>query len=108
MKITRKQLRTLIAEMARTPVEDPRKDLANRLDPEQMEKIQNLYDSGDEETLAQVDAVVDAVGGEPYFTGILDRYGVEPIMNEFEFAEPYLSTDQFKHLMQAKGSENSF
>ena len=91
--------------MARTPIEDPRKDLAKYLDPEQMEKIQNLYDSGDEETLAQIDAISDAVGGSPYFTGILDRYGVEPIMNEFEFAEFYLSTDQLKHLMQAKGQE---
>ena len=105
MKLSRKQLRTLIAEMARTPIEDPRKDLAKHLDPEQMEKIQNLYDSGDEETLAQIDAVSDAVGGSPYFSKVMGRYGVEPIMNEFEFAEPYLSTDQLKHLMQAQGKE---
>ena len=92
-------------EMARTPVEDPRKDLAKYLDPEQMEKIQNLYDSGDEETLAQIDAVSDAVGGSPYFSGLMTRHNLEPIMNEFEFAEPYLSTDQLKQLMQAKGQE---
>ena len=103
MKLSRKELRTLIAEMARTPIEDPRKDLD--LDPEQMKKLQSLYDSGDEETLAQIDAVSDAVGGSPYFSKVMARYGVEPIMNEFEFAEPYLSTDQLKHLMQAKGQE---
>ena len=103
MKLTRTQLRTLIAEMARTPIEDPRKDLD--LDPEQMEKLQSLYDSGDEETLAQIDAVSDAVGGSPYFSKVMARYGVEPIMNEFEFAEPYLSTDQLKYLMQVKGQE---
>jgi hypothetical protein len=105
MKITRRQLRRLIAEMARTPVEDPRKDLAKYLDPEQMQKIQNLYDTGDEETLAQIDAISDAFGGSPYFSGLMSRYGVEPIMNEFEFAEAYLSTDQLKQLMQAKGKE---
>ena len=101
MKITRKQLRTLIAEMARTSMKDPRKDLD--LDPEQMEKLQSLLDSGDEDTIAQVDAIADAVGGSPYHSKLMGRYGVESIMNEFEFAEPYLSTDQLKHLMQAKG-----
>ena len=103
MKITRKQLRRLIAEMARTPMKDPRKDLD--LDPEQMEKLQSLLDSGDEDTIAQVDAIADAVGGSPYHSKLMGRYGVESIMEEFEFAEPYLSTDQFKHLMQAKGQE---
>ena len=103
MKITRKELRKLITEMARTPIEDPRKDLD--LSPEHMKKLQDLVDSGDEETLAQVDAIADSVGGEPYFSGVLARYGVEPIMEEFEFAEPYLSTDQLKHLMLAKGKE---
>ena len=103
MKITKKQLRRLIVEMARTPMKDPRKDLD--LSPEQMEKLQTLYDSGDEETLAQIDSIADAVGGSPYFSGLMGRYGVEPIMEEFEFAEFYLSADQFKHLMQAKGQE---
>ena len=103
MKITRKQLRTLIAEMARTPMKDPRKDLD--LDPEQMEKLQSLLDSGGEDTIAQVDAIADAVGGSPYHSKLMGRYGVESIMEEFEFAEPYLSTDQLKHLMQAQGEE---
>ena len=103
MKITRKELRRLISEMARTPLEDPRKDLD--LDPEQMKKLQTLLDSGDEATIAAADQVAYSVGGDPYHSKVLARYGVEPIMNEFEFAEPYLSTDQLKHLMQAQGKE---
>ena len=87
-------------EMARTPIEDPRKDLD--LDAEQMEKLQSLYDSGD---IATADLIAHSVGGDPYHSKVMARYGVEPIMNEFEFAEPYLSTDQLKHLMQAQGKE---
>ena len=88
MKLTRKQLRTLIAEMARIPMKDPRKDLD--LDTKQMEKLQSLLDSGDEATIAQVDAIADAVGGSPYHSKLMARYSVEPIMEVFEFAEPYL------------------
>lgn len=102
MKLTRKQLRILIAEMARTPMEDPTKDM----DPEVLDKIQKgFYDSGDEESIRQGDEIAAALGGPDYLYGLKDRYGVEPIMNEFEFAEPYLSTDQLKHLMQAKGQD---
>ena len=102
MKLTRKQLRTLIAEMARTPMQDPTKDM----DPEVLDKIQKgFYDSGEEESIKQGDEIAAALGGPDYLYGLKDRYGVEPIMEEFEFAEPYLSTDQFKHLMQAKGQE---
>ena len=100
MKITRRQLRTLIAEMARTPMEDPTKDM----DPEVLDKIQKgFYDSGEEESIKQGDEIAAALGGPDYLYGLKDRYSVEPIMNEFEFAEPYLSTDQLKHLMQAQG-----
>jgi len=102
MKITRKELRTLIAEMARIPMEDPTKDM----DPEVLDKIQKgFYDSGDEESIKQGDELAAALGGPDYLYVLKDRYGVEPIMNEFEFAEPYLSTDQLKHLMKAQGKE---
>ena len=102
MKITRRQLRKLIAEMARTPMKDPTKDM----DPEVLDKIQKkLYDSGDEEAIAQGNELAAALGGPEYLYQLKDRYSVEPIMEVFEFAEPYLSTDQFKHLMQAQGKE---
>jgi hypothetical protein len=103
MKITKQQLRKLIAEMARTPIEDPRKDLD--LSPEHMKKLQTLYDSGDEATIATADSIAHSAGGDPYHSKVMARYSVEPIMNEFEFAEPYLSADQLKHLMQAQGKE---
>ena len=103
MKLSRKELRTLIAEMARTPMEDPRKNID--LSPEHMEKLQSLYDSGDEATIATADSIAHSAGGDPYHSKLMARYGVEPIMNEFEFAEPYLSTEQLKHLMQAQGKE---
>jgi hypothetical protein len=38
MKITRKELRRLISEMARTPMKDPTKDM----DPEVLDKIQKV------------------------------------------------------------------
>ena len=103
MKITRRQLRRLITEMARTPIEDPRKDLD--LSPEHMQKLQTLYDSGDEATIATADSIAHAAGGDPYHSKVMARYGVESIMNEFEFAEPYLTPGQFEELMLAKGKE---
>ena len=60
MKITRKELRRLIAEMARTPMKDPTKDM----DPEVLDKIQKgFYDSGDEESINQGDELAAALGG---------------------------------------------
>ncbi len=100
MKLTKQKLYELILqEMARAPMQDPTKDI----DPELLDKLQKkLYDKGEQES---GDVVIAALGGPEYFSKLKDRYSVETIMNEFEFAEPYLSTDQFKHLMLAKGKE---
>ena len=99
MKLTRKELRKLISEMARTPMEDPKKDLDKIIDPRQMEKLQALYDTGEEDLINFADFEAEALGAPDYLSKRVARYEVEPIMNEFEFAEPYLSTDQFKHLV---------
>ena len=105
IKITRSQLRRLISEMARTPMEDPKKDLDKIIDPKQMEKLPALYDTGEEDLINFADFEAEALGAPDYLSKRVARYEVEPIMNEFEFAEPYLSTDQLKHLMQAQGKE---
>ncbi len=99
MKITRRQLRRLINEIRVKPGGD--------MDPENVEKITSMIDTGDEDYIAQADELASMVGHDAgdSFSQALKRYDQVSVMGEIgEFAH-YLTDDLIQKLMSVKGKD---
>ena len=99
MKITRRKLRRLINEIRVKPGGD--------MDPESVEKITSMIDSGDEDYIAQADELASMVGhdaGDSFSLG-LKRYDQVTVMGDIGEFIAYLTDEDIQMLMNVKGKD---
>lgn len=99
MKITRRQLRKLINEIRVKPGGD--------MDPEHVEKITAMIDSGDEDYIEQADELASMVGHDAgdSFSQALKRYDHVSVMGEIGEFITYLTDEDIQLLMNVKGKD---
>ena len=99
MKITRRQLRKLINEIRVKPGGD--------MDPEHVEKITSMIDTGDEDYIAQADELASMVGHDAgdSFSQALKRYDQVSVIGVVGEFSHYLTDEQMKMLMNVSGKD---
>ena len=99
MKITRRQLRKIISEIRVKPGGD--------MDPESIEKITSMIDSGDEDYIEQADELASLLGhddGDSFSQG-LKRYDQVSLMGHIGEFITYLTDEDIQMLMNVKGKD---